>query len=364
MHATRPHSALLPAALAIAVIGCAGSAATPGRAPSSPSAEADDPLRDPEATAQGYGTTMFVAERDASRVWAVVDGESSLLVDDGTLAGIRSLTVLGGRLVAGGKHGVLSIALADGTVSPVAPDVGAVRDVVVDHAGELVLALERGGLVRIHEGQVVPLSDHDAASLQFEPDSRTLLVYASADAEPERLDYLELLGEEAEYWRQRDARPMKTFAVGELELSGAEYWPYRGTEEPNYPEDILWGFYPQHGVVDDGEVATASATPAAVACAEQSYAALQAWTAAVPDAFWEAVGDGRSSRFYLWVNDYSEAAEPWPHEVRPAKFWYWERKPAVVGRVPGYWKWETTLTPDGQCTFPQPEQIEAYLADL
>ena len=85
----------MPAALAIALMSCAGSAATPGLAPSSPSAEADDPLRNPEATAQGYGTTMFVAERDASRVWAVVDGESNLLVDASAQAGIRSLLVLG-----------------------------------------------------------------------------------------------------------------------------------------------------------------------------------------------------------------------------------------------------------------------------
>ena len=27
-------------------------------------------------------------------------------------------------------------------------------------------------------------------------------------------------------------------------LAGAEYWPYIGKDDIKYPDDVLWGFYP------------------------------------------------------------------------------------------------------------------------
>jgi hypothetical protein len=34
-----------------------------------------------------------------------------------------------------------------------------------------------------------------------------------------------------------------------------------------------------------------------------------------------------------------------------------------VGRIPGFWKWETTLTRDGRCLVPERAQIDAYLTE-
>ena len=41
---------------------------------------------------------------------------------------------------------------------------------------------------------------------------------------------------------------MESFELNGYQLTGAEYWPYSGTEEIRYPEDVLWGFYPEKGV--------------------------------------------------------------------------------------------------------------------
>jgi hypothetical protein len=317
------------------------------------------------AVAAGYGSTAFVAEPRSHRVWVVVDGEIRTLAEGPPLQSPQALVVHEGRLMVGGTAGLQAIDLADGAVATVAGDVGPIRDIVIDHVGNYVVALEEKGLLRIDaQGETRRISEHTAEALAFDAISRTLYVFEGREGHPATLDYVALLGDDPMVWRARDARVMKPFVVEGIELSGAEYWPYRGDEEPEYPADVLWGFYPEQGVVFDGEAASASATEAAVACAEQSYAALKAWAQVVPDAFGEAVAQGRSNRFYLWVNDYSEASEASPHDVRPARVWYWERKPAVVGRVPGYWKWETTLTVAGRCLIPQPSHIDATLTEL
>jgi hypothetical protein len=174
-------------------------------------------------------------------------------------------------------------------------------------------------------------------------------------------DYLRLVGDDPAVWDQRDSRPMQMFEIDGIVLSGAEYWPFRGDRPPKYPDDVLWGFYPQQGVVFEGAASVASATPEAIACAERSHAALRDWVEASPAKFRRAVELGASNRFYLWTNDYSQAVTPFPQPVRKNRLWYWQRDPAVVGRVPGFWKWETTLTQAGECLIPEREQIDEYL---
>lgn len=316
------------------------------------------------AVAAGYGTTAFVGEAASDRVWVVGDGQLQVLAEGPPLKGPQALIVQGGRLLVGGTAGLQSIDLADGTVTTIADDVGAIRDIVLDPMGYAVVALEEGGLLRVGaDGTKLPISEDEADVLAFDATTRTLYAVEGHGASVS-FDYVALVGDDPERWQARDARPMQPFVIEGVELSGAEYWPYRGDEPPSYPADILWGFYPEKGVVFDGVPAAESATAAAVDCAERSYEALRTWAHSVPQAFWDAVAQGRTSRFFLWVNDYSEASESFPHEVRPGRFWYWERRPAVLGRVPGYWKWETTLTPDGRCLIPEPAQIDAYLADL
>jgi hypothetical protein len=162
---------------------------------------------------------------------------------------------------------------------------------------------------------------------------------------------------------------METFEMNGYTLAGAEYWPYIGKDDITYPDDVLWGFYPAKGVIAPGEDTPNrdDANPDAVECAEHSFAALQVFLASNPPALREVNDRGAAHgfvpRFYLWTNDYSKAATPYPPGVRDAKLWYWHRKTPEPPKPPGYWKWEATLTQNGDCQIPEAEQIHAYLAE-
>ncbi len=165
--------------------------------------------------------------------------------------------------------------------------------------------------------------------------------------------------------------PMALFTQGGYDLAGAEYWPYVGTADIDYPGDVLWGFYPEAGVLAPGEDEPnkATARPAAVACAETSFAALRAFLATDPPALRRILGLAAKQgdvvpRFYLWTNDYGLAATPYPPGVREARLWYWRRKQPAPPKPPGYWKWEATLTQQGECQVPRAPQIDTYLADM
>ena len=165
------------------------------------------------------------------------------------------------------------------------------------------------------------------------------------------------------------AQRMDTFEMNGYTLAGAEYWPYVGKEAFDEDHDILWGFYPVRGEIPPGEdVPNAdSASPAAIACAEQAFAALQVFLASNPPALRQVVERGEAAgfvpRFYLWTNDYTRAAEPYPAGVREARLWYWHRKQPAPPKPPGYWKWESTLTQQGECLVPKQPQIDTYLAE-
>jgi hypothetical protein len=160
---------------------------------------------------------------------------------------------------------------------------------------------------------------------------------------------------------------MDTFTINGYLLAGAEYWPYAGTEDIQYPEAVLWGFYPVKGEIGPGETEpnADSAKPEAIACAQTAYAALRAFVVSDPPKLRRIVELGASQgfvpRFYLWTNDYTRAATPYPPGVREARLWYWKRKTPAPPKPPGYWKWESTLTQAGECQIPRAEQIEKYL---
>jgi hypothetical protein len=162
---------------------------------------------------------------------------------------------------------------------------------------------------------------------------------------------------------------MDTFEMNGYVLAGAEYWPYVGKDDIRYPQDVLWGFYPAQGEIPPGENEpnADSATREAIECAQQSYTALQVFLSKNPPALRRIVELGEAKgfvpRFYLWTNDYSRAADPYPHGVREARLWYWKRKQPEPPKPPGYWKWEATLTQQRACLVPQQQQIDAYLAE-
>jgi hypothetical protein len=169
----------------------------------------------------------------------------------------------------------------------------------------------------------------------------------------------------------RQIQEMALFEVNGYTLSGAEYWPYAGTEDIKYPEEVLWGFYPKQGEVPPGETDKnpASASAQAIACATTAYAKLQQFLAQPPAKLQRIIELGTISgdvvpRFYLWTNDYLRAATPYPPGMREARLWFWKRKQPEPPKPPGYWKWESVLTQRGECLVPQPAQIEAYLTTM
>jgi hypothetical protein len=361
-------SSLAPALLL--ATGCGGApdpqpAATSQPAEAAPAAESSrgaEPAPPatpayPPASADGYGDVRFVGA--ATGVQLVRGDQTRLLAETATPTAILPF---GGRLVVASADGLHWANLKTGEVSELAA-VGHVVDATLDHSGYVLASLVDGRLIRVSpEGEQQALDASAGAGVRFDEATRTLHV-TRGDTE-HAIEYLPLIGEDAAVWAARDARPMKPFELNGITLTGGEYWPSRGDAPPKYPDDVLWGFYPEKGVVFEGSAAPESATPAAVACAEQSFAALRAFMERNPPEFHEAAKSPEvSSRFYLWVNDYTEASDPFPTPLRPAKLWYWQRKPAVEGRIPGYWKWETTITQSGECQIPQREQIDAYLKE-
>jgi hypothetical protein len=141
---------------------------------------------------------------------------------------------------------------------------------------------------------------------------------------------------------------MRAFRINGFELSGAEYWPFKGSDPFRYPQDVLWGFYPDQ------------VSEQAVNCAWVAYLDLQSYFRSNPARLRKAVNLGATERFYLWVNDYSRASEERPR--RPHRLWHSaSNSQNPDGYTTGYWKWESTLAQDGTCLIPQADQIAKVL---
>lgn len=318
----------------------------------------------------GYGAYRFEADPVAGQVRLVGPEGVTILAEGAELGAPRFIVPNGGQLVVGTDTGLHTVNLRTHERKTLAGEIGAVVGLVMDHQGYLVAAT-RGAdpVVSVTpQGKVFALNVPEGTvpmSLRYDEATRTLYVGEASTGATLVFDYLELIGEDPELWARRDARPMKPFTVQGVGLTGGEYWPNRGAQPTRYPDDVLWGFYPEEGVVFEGEAARGAPTKAAMRCAQIAYDRLFAWVSE-HHALLAAAAARRdppaSRRFYLWVNDYSEADDPFPHPMRPAKFWYWQRKPPVPGRIPGYWKWESTVLQNGACTTPDPRQIQEYLS--
>ena len=346
-------NALVSLVLSPAILGCASVPAASPQAPQS---------------VTGYGGVVFTADQATARVVRSSAGEQTVLFAGEEGDRPTRLLLYGGQLIVGGKTGLHSISLKDHTRTSIVDGLGPVVGVALDHVGYFIVATSgERPLVRVTPGgQITALKAPGLkpSDISFDPVTRMLTVTDARTGQDSELDYLTLVGDDRAAWKVRDARPMKPFTAHGVELTGGEYWPNRGDAATNYPDDVMWGFYPEKGVVFEGEAAPATPTKAAMDCAQTAYDALKLWIDANHESFLAATAKlGTSSRFYLWVNDYSEANDPFPHEKRPHKFWYWQRKPAVVGRVVGYWKWESSVGHDGTCRIPEDAQIKAYLAD-
>ncbi|MGE0172726.1 MAG: hypothetical protein AB7T49_08075 [Oligoflexales bacterium] len=140
---------------------------------------------------------------------------------------------------------------------------------------------------------------------------------------------------------------MKAFSTNGFQLSGAEYWPHVADTPFHYPDDVLWGFYPDQ------------ATEQAVACAKKAYDRLREFLGSNPEKMKKVVQLGATSHFYLWTDDYTKAS---PNRARRKNsMWHWNSGDHDYSQ--GYWKWESVVTQTGECLIPQDPQIDAVLLE-
>ncbi len=276
---------------------------------------------------------------------------------DPALAGTRALLRAGGSLYLGGTSGLFRLSLSgigeEGSRVEQTLETGEpVIDLARDDLGLLLVLVESGNILRV-------LPDGTTSTLPLRADAMAFanghLLVVKDDAYSV-YRYAELLGE-----TRPDSGRVGPFEHEGVALTGCEYWPSRDASLPNYPEDILWGFYPREGETFDGAVNPGSASEAAIACMEESHAALRSWIETHGALLRELAGlrpEYYSARFYLWVDDYSQTNDAFSEEMRPAQMWYWKRDPDVLGRIPGYWKWETQVTRDGACIVPDSQAAE------
>lgn len=322
------------------------------------------------AFASGYGESAFIITSQGALQFATSSGLRAMETS-ATLSGAGHMARAGGQLIVARGESLWAVNLADGEVSEWATGLGSIVEFVRDDEGRtIVLNAERAVLRVDPDGSSAPLSSSPGQALgadhiAFDPGGHTLALVDSENARLQAYDYLAITERSAPPSERVGPFTIAT-ARGSAGLTGAEYWPSVGDFPPNYPTDILWGFYPEEGVMFDGEVNGASANAAAVACMEQSHAALRVFIESHASLLVEAARvapEETSSRFYLWVDDYSAASDPFPTEMRTAKMWYWQRDPAVSGRIPGYWKWETVLLQNGECSIPDAEAATLALQE-
>ncbi len=139
-------------------------------------------------------------------------------------------------------------------------------------------------------------------------------------------------------------------------LSGAEYWPYVAGEAFAYPEHVLWGFLGE----DNSYGRPTPATSAAQDCAMQSYNKLVELMNNPPAELITLQERGATTAFYLWTDDYSQAAVG--TQERASKMWHWNS--GEKNYAAGFWKWEAKVTRAGECLTPNLTQIPAMLQQV
>lgn len=149
---------------------------------------------------------------------------------------------------------------------------------------------------------------------------------------------------------------MDAYQLNGFELSGSEYWPVYGTTPFKYPDDVLWGFKGEEN--DYGKPTPAS--DIAQKCARQAYDKLGALLESPTAELKKVKSLGATSRFFLWTNDNSKA-DP-SNNMRPSRMWHWNSGPKDYSK--GYWKWESTVTPDGKCLVPDLNQAKQELTKV
>lgn len=128
-----------------------------------------------------------------------------------------------------------------------------------------------------------------------------------------------------------------------IRISGEEYWVF-DDDRPGSPyaqNRIIWSY--------------SQAPKNSQQCGKIAYEKLTKWLKDKNSSVYKVMkaykDAGGVSRIYLWVNDYTKAPK---QSLRPrkSKYWLWENS---------YFKFESTLMPDGTCHTPTEGQIVNYV---
>ncbi|MBH48986.1 MAG: hypothetical protein CME71_12530 [Halobacteriovorax sp.] len=141
----------------------------------------------------------------------------------------------------------------------------------------------------------------------------------------------------------------QTGRIGPAYIGGMEYWPFDDAIPGSpYPDRVLWSY---------GE-----GSDLAKKCMLQGNQLLVSWLKddnhPVTKALKEYKEIGGTADFFMWTNDYSKAPAQAARGMRKSHVWWWSGSGSDTS---GWLKFESTVSPDGTCSNPKPEQIVSYL---
>jgi hypothetical protein len=313
----------------------------------------------------GYGNTAFLIDSQKSLIYVLNKGKFTFLAEDERLKTASSMLIIGGIIYIGTQKNILAFNIAKKTFSVYADNLKPVLALDTDHLMNVV-ALTNENVIRINtknETEIVLDAKTDFISISFNPEVKKLYLLDKKGV-VSVYDYLALTHESSEEWTMKSNRKMKPFETKDLILVGSEYIIHSRNDNPELRENVLEGFYPEKNKVENGEMSEITPNVKTMECAEKSFQAFQEWSKKVSAEFKNTVLKGTPPTFWLMVNDYSEIIGTPQDELRKAKLWYWKRKPAVLGRFPGFWKWEAVLNQNGQCELPNAKEADKYFVEF
>lgn len=313
------------------------------------------------AAVVGFDNTLFCLDAGKNQIYRWNNGTWTALFESADLSNANCILLNGPSLYIGTSNAIKVLHIGNTKLSTVADNVPNVKTMSIDYFGNLVILTNDFIARYTSDGEkiILPIDAKDAITMAVNTFYNKLLVINKAN-EITVVDYLKLIGESATTMAMKNNRPMKPFSTKDMILVGSEFLYYTVDEKGVQKEEVNDGFYPEQGVYIDGEKGTFTPNEKVMDCAKKSYLAFKKWAATLPPAFM-ATAKNTPPMFWLMVNDYSGIKTTLTEKKREAALWYWKRDPAVTGRVPGYWKWEATLTQDCKCEIPNEAAAIKYL---
>jgi hypothetical protein len=312
----------------------------------------------------GFSDVVFAIDNQQNNIYVIQNKQFNLLIQDKKISKISSILIIGGELFLGTENSILSVSISKKIISDFAENLNPVLALETDYLMQ-ILALTNKEVLRFNtKKEVVSIMKNDKNYISFSmnPESKQLFLLDNQN-KITTIDYLKLTNESAQERKIKSTRKMKPFETNDIILVGSEYLIHSNNVNPDLRETVLEGFYPEKGKIENGELSEITPNKKTMECAEKSYQAFLKWSKKVSTDF-KNTTKNTPPTFWLMVNDYSEIKGKLLEELRKAKIWYWKRKPTVIGRFPGFWKWEAVLNQDCKCVLPNAIEAEQYFKDF